>query len=65
MEVYAFPVIGQLEIADITENDIDEIFFSERLFNRKGDFMERVFRVLLDVFDELVEEQVIQKSPVI
>ena len=64
MEVYAFPVIGQLEIADITENDIDEIFFSERLFNRKGDFMERVFRVLLDVFDELVEEQVIQKSPV-
>lgn len=64
LEVYAFPVIGQKEIADITESDVDEIFFQERLFNRRGDFMERVFRVLLAIFDELVGRQVIQKSPV-
>ena len=47
LEIYSFPVIGSLEIDKITEADIDKIFTSERLFNRKVDFLERTFRMLV------------------
>ena len=53
LEIYSFPVIGSLEIDKITEADIDKIFTSERLFNRKVDFLERTFRMLVRIFDEL------------
>jgi len=43
LEIYTFPVIGGKEITEVTEEDIDRIFTQERLFNRKGDFMERTF----------------------
>ena len=46
LEIYTFPVIGGKEITEVTEEDIDRIFTQERLFNRKGDFMERTFRTL-------------------
>lgn len=56
LEVYAYPVIGSRELAEISENDIDRIFEQERLFNRKDDFMERTFRTLDTIFEELVEK---------
>ena len=65
LEVYCFPVIGDKEPADITEADIDEIFKSERLFNRKGDFSERVYRVLDDLFNELMSDNLIARHPLI
>ena len=37
LEVYSFPVIGNKELTDIIDSDIDQIFYSVRLFNRKGD----------------------------
>ena len=37
LEVYSFPVIGNKELTDIIDSDIDRIFYSVRLFNRKGD----------------------------
>lgn len=46
LEVYTFPVIGDKEISDITEVDIDTIFQSERLFDRVGDFSERLYRTI-------------------
>lgn len=63
LEVYAYPVIGSRELAEISENDIDRIFEQERLFNRKGDFMERTFRTLDTILDELVEKGIIQANP--
>ena len=44
-EIYAYPVIGDKELKEITEVDIDQIFMQERLFNRKGDFMERTYSI--------------------
>ena len=65
LEVYTFPVIGDKEISDITEVDIDTIFQSERLFDRVGDFSERLYRVLDELFNEQVEKNLIPKHPVI
>ena len=65
LEVYCFPVIGDKEPADITEADIDEIFKSERLFNRKGDFSERVYRILDSLFHELLSDNLIERHPLI
>ena len=65
LEVYTFPVIGDKEISDITEADIDTIFQSERLFDRVGDFSERLYRVLDELFNEQVEKNLIPKHPVI
>ena len=65
LEVYTFPVIGDNEISDITEADIDTIFQSERLFDRVGDFSERLYRVLDELFNEQVEKNLISKHPVI
>lgn len=65
LEVYTFPVIGDKEISDITEADIDAIFQSERLFDRVGDFSERLYRVLDELFNEQVEKNLIPKHPVI
>ena len=65
LEVYTFPVIGDKEISDITEADIDTIFQSERLFDRVGDFSERLYRVLDELFNEQVEKNLILKHPVI
>ncbi len=64
LEIYAYPVIGDKELKEITEVDIDQIFMQERLFNRKGDFMERSYRTLENIFDELVDTGVIQSNPV-
>lgn len=65
LEVYCFPAIGDIDIANITESDIDRIFFNERLFNRRGDFIERVMRVLTAIFDEIMERQIIKRDPVL
>ena len=65
LEVYSFPVIGSKELVQITEADIDQIFVQERLFNRKGDFMERTYRTLENIFDELVDKDILQSNPVI
>ena len=65
LEVYDFPVIGSKELSEISEGDIDRIFEQERLFNRKGDFMERTFRTLDTIFEELVEKGKIPANPVL
>lgn len=36
LDIYILPVIGSVELEDITEGMIDQIFTSERLFERKG-----------------------------
>lgn len=65
LEIYCFPAIGDIDIANITESDIDRIFFNERLFNRRGDFIERVMRVLTAIFDEIMERRIIKRDPVL
>ena len=65
LEVYDFPVIGSKELSEISEGDIGRIFEQERLFNRKGDFMERTFRTLDTIFEELVEKRKIPANPVL
>ncbi len=65
LEVYTFPVIGDMEIAQIKDDDIDRIFLQERLFRRKGDFMERIFRILDTILGELLEKDLISSDPVI
>lgn len=65
LEIYTFPVIGGKEITEVTEEDIDRIFTQERLFNRKGDFMERTFRTLDTIFEEMVCENLIPANPVL
>ena len=65
LEVYSFPVIGNKELTDIIDSDIDRIFYSVRLFNRKGDFVERTFRVLDNIFAELREKGITTNDPVL
>lgn len=65
LEVYSFPVIGNKELTDITDSDIDQIFYSVRLFNRRGDFAERTFRVLDNIFAELREKGITANDPVL
>lgn len=64
-ELYINPFIGNIEIVDITEQNVDSIFLNERLIHRGLDFTERVFRVLTEIFDELEKERHIYKNPVI
>ena len=65
LEVYSFPVIGEKEITEVTEDDIDQIFIQERLFKRKGDFIERTFRMLDTIFEEMVYRNLIPANPVL
>lgn len=58
-------MIGGKEITEVTEENIDRIFTQERLFNRKGDFMERTFRTLDTIFEEMVCENLIPANPVL
>ena len=53
---YICKAIGELEIEDISESDIDQIFYNEQLFRRQIDFTERTFRVLNKIFDEIREK---------
>lgn len=64
LEVYCFPRLETFDIANIIE-PTDRIFFNERLFNRRGDFIERVMRVLTAIFDEIMERQIIKRDPVL
>jgi hypothetical protein len=65
LEVYDLPVVGSKELSEIPEGDIDRISEQERLFNRKGDFMERTFRTLDTIFEELAEKGKIPANPVL
>ena len=65
LEVYSYPVIGGKEITEVTEDDIDRILSQERLFKRKGDFMERTFRTLETIFEEIVSRNLIPDNPVL
>lgn len=62
---YICKAIGGLEIEDISESDIDEIFYDEQLFRRQIDFMERTFRVLNKIFDEIRENGLRESDPVL
>ena len=62
---YICKAIGGLEIEDISETDIDEIFYNEQLFRRQIDFMERTFRVLNTIFDEIREKGLRESDPVL
>ena len=62
---YICKAIGPLEIADISESDIDEIFYNEQLFRRQIDFMERTFRVLNTIFGEIRERGLLESDPVL
>ena len=62
---YICKAIGELEIEDISESDIDEIFYNEQLFRRQIDFMERTFRVLNTIFDEIRERGLLESDPVL
>lgn len=53
LDVYILPVIGEKEIADIREEDVDAIFLQDRLVKRGPDFTERTFRVLTAIWDQL------------
>lgn len=50
LDVYILPVIGDTELEEISEENIDSIFASKRLFERGEDFTERTFRVLINIF---------------
>ena len=65
LEIYCFPAIGDIDIANITESDIERVFINRRLLNRRGDFIERVMRVLTAIFDEIMERQIIKRDPVL
>lgn len=62
---YICDAIGEKEISDIEEADIDQIFFNVSLFHRQIDFMERTFRVLNSLFDEMIELRIIRNDPVL
>ena len=57
--------IGAKEVSEIEEKDIDRIFENQRLFKRQTDFIERTFRVLGSIFDELRGNGLITADPVL
>lgn len=65
LDVYILTVIGNTEIEEISEENIDSIFASKRLFERGEDFTERTFRVLINIFDELSDRHLISKDSVL
>ena len=47
----------------MAESDVDRIFTDVQLFNRQIDFMERTFRVLNKLFEEIREKGITQNDP--
>ena len=47
----------------MAESDVDRIFTDVQLFNRQIDFMERTFRVLNKLFEEIREKEITQNDP--
>ena len=47
----------------MAESDVDRIFADVQLFNRQIDFMERTFRVLNKLFEEIREKGITQNDP--
>ncbi len=62
LDLYILPVIGEKEIADVREEDVDAIFLQDRLMKKGPDFTERTFRVLTTVWDQLEGEGYENKS---
>lgn len=60
---YICRAIGPIEISDVEESDVDRIFTDVQLFNRQIDFMERTFRVLNKLFEEIREKGITQNDP--
>ena len=65
LKMYILPVIGSLELKDIDEKHIDEIFLNERLVHKQKKFADLVFRILSSIFDELMDRRLILKDPVL